>query len=459
MWTYKDILQAIQGKGTSRDLIVPGFSIDTRTLKAGEIYIAIRGESLDGHLFVRDAISKGAVAAIVDHPMEGIPADVLIEVANTDQALIDLGQFRRSQLKGHIIGVTGSAGKTTTKEIVKMLCEKLGKTHASPKSFNNHWGVPLTLANAPLDAQYLIFEMGMNHPQEISRLTHMVKPHIALITTITQAHVGFLGSTENIARAKAEIFEGMDEKGIAILNGDILQTALLKEMALKQGIKNVLTFGESAYNASILKHYEYKHPLNHIQAVIMGDLVEYDLGLAGKHMAMNSLAALTVIKALGEDLSKVLGTLKNFKYLERRGQHLIFPWKSGTITVIDETFNATSMELILQNMELFSCTGRKIAILGDIREQGNFAVEAHRNLKDAIENTQIDGVFCCGELMGHLYEALPKNLRLGHFNSSKEAINDIINYINPGDLLLIKGSKSMKMDLIIDAIKTAHHDL
>ncbi len=453
MWMYADILKATNGKGVARDVAVPGFSIDTRTLKPGEVYIAIRGETMDGHRFIGDAFEKGAIAAIVDASIYDIPYDFLIHVNNTDQALMDLGNFRRSQLTGHIIGITGSAGKTTTKEMTKAVFERLGKTYASPRSFNNHWGVPLTLANAPLDAEFLIFEMGMNHPGEMSRLTQMVRPEIAIITTIAGSHVGLLGSLDNIARAKAEIFEGMDSDGVLILNGDISQTNLLKELAQKKGIHNILTFGEGAENSVVLKDHGYKGGVGYVEATILGKPISYKLGIAGKHMAMNSLVALTAVSAVGGDISKAIPALESFGYVEGRGQHLKLPWKDSEVTVIDETFNASSMGTIIQIMDLFPCTGRRIAILGDIREQGDFEIQTHKDLKDVITKTNIDGVFCCGELMGHLYEILPDNLKLGHFGSSKEAINAILDYINPGDLVLIKGSHSMKMDTIITAIK------
>lgn len=453
MWAYADILKATGAKSIVRDLKIPRFSIDTRTLKPGEIYIALRGDDLDGHKFVREAISKGAVAAIIDTPLDNVPADLMICVSDTDQALVDLANFRRPQLTGRIIGITGSAGKTTTKEMAKALFERLGKTYANPKSFNNHWGVPLTLANAPLDAEYLIFEMGMNHFGEMSKLTNMIKPEITIITTIANSHVGFLGSLDNIAKAKAEIFEGMNSDGIVILNGDIPQTTLLKELAQEKGIHNIITFGERAQNSVVLNDYDYRDSMGHIEATILGKPISYKLGIAGKHMAMNSLAALTVVHVAKGDILKAAPVLEGFGYVERRGQHLQFPWKGGEITIIDETIGAASMKLVIETMGLFPSKGRRIVILGDIREQGEFEVAAHRDLKEAITKTKIDGVFCCGELMGHLYEVLPDNLKLGHFDSSKEAIETVLDSIKPDDLILIKGSKSVKMDLIIEAIR------
>jgi len=456
LWTSADMAKATGGEVT-RDFTATGLSIDSRTIKKGEAYLALKGEKLDGHAFIDAAFKAGASAAIVSNDVQSDKP--LLRVKDTMKALEALGRAGRARAKGKIIGVTGSAGKTGTKEMLAIAFAALGKTHASKKSFNNHWGVPLTLANLPPDAAFGVFEMGMNHKGELAVLAAEVRPHIAIITTVELAHVEFFKTVEDIADAKAEIFSGMDKKGIAILNVDNPHFTRLKNHALKAGITKIISFGEEDEADSRLVDCALHADSSRITADIMGERVKYKLNIPGRHIAMNSLAALTAVKAAGGDLAKAIEAIRLSEPVEGRGNRLSITIEEGRapVTLIDESYNANpaamAAALSVLEMAIPAAGGRRIAVLGDMLELGPEGPHLHAALANPLLKAKVDLVFCCGPQMDALYSLLPEPWKGAHTQDSRALADIVIKAVKPGDVVLVKGSLGSKMAYIIEALR------
>lgn len=460
LWTGDDAAAATGGTLTC-PFLATGISIDSRTIKAGELFVALKGDSMDGHNFVDAAFKKGAAAALVDGSYTATdPLRPLLRVKNTQNALEDLGKAARARMKGVVIGVTGSAGKTGTKEMLVAMLAALGKTHANKKSFNNHWGVPLTLAGLPADAAYAVFEMGMNHAGEMTALTAMVRPHIALITTIEPAHIEHFKSVEAIADAKAEIFSGMDAHGVAVLNADNPHFLRLKTAAEKQGLRKIYGFGEEDDAAQArLVDCALHADCSKVTADILGERVKYRLGIAGKHIVMNSLGALCVVKIAHGSLFEAVEALKNFEAVEGRGNRLHLTLEDGAppLTVIDESYNANpaSMQAAFRVFEMATLPkgARRIAVLGDMLELGKDGPRLHAELANPLLRAKTDALFCCGKLMDALYQNLPPDWQGGHADDSRALADLVLAAVKPGDVVLVKGSAGSKMGYVIHALQ------
>lgn len=464
MWTAKDVEAATGGKST-KDFTGTGASIDSRTLQAGDIFIALQGVSMDGHQFIAAAEKAGAAAAIVKEGFSSNNINLpLVFVPDTFKALEGLAAFARARTKAKIIGVTGSAGKTGTKEMLSIAFSAHGKVHASKKSFNNHWGVPLSLANLPAGADIGIFEMGMNHKGEIESLSAQVRPDIAIITTIEPAHIETLGSLEGIADAKAEIFSGMTAAGIAILNIDNPQFRRLKAAAEARGIQNILSFGEDEDAASKLLDCTLHADSSRVAASIMGETVKYRLNIPGKHIALNSLAALTAVKAGGYALLEAVEAIKTAEPVAGRGTRLSVIVEAGAppLTVIDESYNANpaSMLAAFQVLELATPAkgGRRIAILGDMLELGKEGPQLHAGLANPLLKAKTDLVFCCGPQMEAMFALLPPDWQGGHAKDSRALIPLVAEAVKGGDVVLVKGSAGSKMAYIVEALQSLNKD-
>jgi UDP-N-acetylmuramoyl-tripeptide--D-alanyl-D-alanine ligase len=459
LWTAQEIAAATGGKATG-DFEATGVSIDTRTLKRGEIYVALKGDTLDGHNYVEAAFKAGAAAALVRKDFSAKPGQVLIQVDDTMAALEKLGRASRARTKAKIIAVTGSAGKTGTKEMLAITFAALGKTHASKKSFNNHWGVPLSLANMPRDAAYGIFELGMNHAGELAQLTQQVKPHIAIITTVEPVHIEFFKNAEAIADAKAEIFQGMGTEGIAVLNIDNPHFARLKGHAEKCGLTKIFSFGEEDHANSRLIDCSLHADSTKVTADILGERVKYKLNIPGKHIATNSLGALTVVKAVGGNLALAVEALKNSEPIEGRGNRISVTTVEGQppFTIINESYNANPASM-LAAFEVFAMAeptgeGRRIAVLGDMLELGKEGPRLHATLANPLLHAKADLVFCCGAQMDALYQMLPPDWRGGHANNSQLLAPLVTAAAKPGDVFLIKGSAGSKMSYVVQALQS-----
>lgn len=459
LWTAEEAKAATGGEIT-HDFQANGVSIDTRSLKPGDIFLALKGDRLDGHDYVAAAFQAGAAAAIVSK--DYVPADPawpLVRVDDTMQALQALGEAARARTQATIIAVTGSAGKTGTKEMLATMFAALGKTHASKKSFNNHWGVPLSLANLPRDAAFGIFELGMNHAGELAVLTAQVRPHVALVTTIEPAHIEHFGTLEAIADAKAEIFLAMDENGIVVLNMDNPMYTRLRAAAEKQGVGTILGFGEDDHASSRLVDCALHADCSKVTGDVMGERVKYRLPIPGQHIAMNALGALTVLKSVGGDLTPAIKALENAVPVAGRGNRLQITIVEGQppVTIIDESYNANPGSM-LAAFAVFEMTepaagGRRIAVLGDMLELGKEGPRLHSDLANPLLKARADLVFCCGAQMDALFQALPADWQGGQAQDSKALAEKVIDAVRPGDVILVKGSAGSKMAYIVEALR------
>ncbi len=433
---------------------VKGISIDTRTLNPGDLYVAIKGETNDGHDYVANAFEKGATAAVIDEAhaeaLKGLGS--LYIVNNTLGALEALGRAARQRTQARITTITGSVGKTSTKEALRIVLEDNGRTHASVASYNNHWGVPLTLARMPAETQFGIFEIGMNHAGEITPLTKMVRPHIAIITTIAPVHLENFDSIDGIADAKAEIFSGLEADGIAILHRDIAQ---YDRLVRQVGDAQVLSFGEDENADARLIECKSNSEGQDISAIIQGMRISYHLGAPGRHMAINSLAILLATKSLGLDLARAAHSLSSFKSPNGRGARFELPIQNGTFTLIDESYNANpaSMRAALTLLGEIDVKGRRIAILGDMLELGPNSADLHKGLIEPILANKIDRVFASGPMMKHLFDALPADIKGEWTAEAQSLVSPLTQTIKPGDALMIKGSNGSRMGPVVAKLK------
>jgi UDP-N-acetylmuramoyl-tripeptide--D-alanyl-D-alanine ligase len=453
LWTAAEAEAATAGRAT-RDWTATGVSIDSRSVAPGDLFVALAGPKFDGHDFVADALAKGAAAALVHRKPEGLGDNApLLIVADTMAALEELGRASRRRTAAQIIGVTGSVGKTGTKEALKRALERQGPTFASAGSLNNQWGVPLSLSRMPRETQWGVFEMGMNHPGEIDALSRLVRPDVAVITTIEPAHLGFFPSVEAIADAKAEIFAGMEQRGAAVLNRDNPHFARLAAAARARGITRILGFGTHAdASVKLIDHHLYA-TASAVTASVMGEIVDYCIAIPGQHWVMNSLAVLAAVKAAGGDVGAAAAAMSSLQPLEGRGRRHRIAAGEGHAELIDESYNASPASM----RAAFAVLGamipgrgaRRIAVLGDMLELGDDAVRLHVELAQPIQEAGIALVFTVGPNMRVLYDALPKRLRGGHAASSAEMAEIVARRLRPGDIVTVKGSYGSRMAEVV----------
>ncbi len=444
LWDSHVVDQIVGGK-SSAPWTCSGISIDTRTLEKGDLFVALKGETGEGHAFLQDAAAKGAAAAFVS---QDSPAPLpLVRVQDTLQALEKLGIAARDRTPALRIAVTGSVGKTSTKEMLKWVFEEQGRTHGNVSSYNNHWGVPLTLARMPQDTQFSIFEVGMSQTGEIRPLSHMIKPQIALITQVAEAHVAFFNSVEEIARAKAEIFEGMDKGGQVILNIDNPLFALLSEIAQKNGL-TVFGFGRDDTADFRLLSYEENAENGSVVANISGTTVSYTLPSLGIHWALNSLAVLGAVHLAGADVKTAAHRLETVEIPAGRGRR-----HKGLFTILDESYNAnpTSMRAALDILGASEGT-RKIAVIGDMRELGDVSQKRHEELLEPLLHNKIDLVYCCGPYMASLFDRLPPHMKGGYAPTSLELLPLVVAAVKPGDVITVKASFGTRVKPIVEAL-------
>src|SRR5215217_728729 len=393
LWSMDAMTAAMQARAEGPlPASATGISIDSRTLTPGEAFFAIEGENRDGHAFVPSALERGAAVAVVtDSKRDEMPAGApLLIVADVLQGLRELARAARARSPANVIGVTGSVGKTSSKEALRLALTPEGETYASAASYNNHWGVPLSLARCAESARFAIFELGMNHAGEISPLTRLVRPHVAIITTIEPVHLEFFRSIDDIADAKAEIFEGVESDGAAVINRDIPQYERLAARARASGIKQLVAFGEHVDARARLIKYTLHPDCSVIEARILGTDVAYKLGAPGRHLVMNSLAVLAAAALAGADLARAGLALSELRPAIGRGSRISLDLPGGPALLIDESYNANpaSMRaaLALLGQAPVDRRGRRIAVLGDMLELGPADGDLHRGLADAIND-------------------------------------------------------------------------
>lgn len=437
---------------------VTGVSIDTRTLQDGDLFVALKGDNSDGHDYVRKAFEAGAAAALIDEAhADGLAgAGPLYVAKDTLAALENLGRAARERSKARIVAVTGSVGKTTTKELLRVVLSSAGETHASAASYNNHWGVPLTLARMPEGASYGVFEIGMNHAGEITPLVGMVRPHVAIITRIAAVHLEHFDSIEGIADAKAEIFTGLQRGGVAVINRDDAQYERLRAAAGEAGVRFILSFGESAEADAVLGECKVEGQRTRVKARVLGQELDFMIGAPGKHIAMNSLAVLLAARAAGLDLAKAAAALADFAPPAGRGQRETLQAQDGPFTLIDESYNANPASMRAALDLLGAAAGqRRIAVLGDMLELGPEGPALHAAIAEDIERNQVDLVFSAGPLMRSLAEAIPEAKRGAHAANAAALEPIVLAALRAGDVVMIKGSNGSRMGPLAAAMRKA----
>jgi UDP-N-acetylmuramoyl-tripeptide--D-alanyl-D-alanine ligase len=457
LWSEAELTEAL-GAPPSAPLGAPvaGVSIDTRTLDPRDLFFAIKGEAGDGHDHVVRAFTAGAGACVVARARAGQLAAFgpVFAVDDTLRAMERLSVAARARSRARIVAVTGSVGKTTAKEMLRVALAKAAPTHASAASYNNHWGVPLTLARMPATAAFGVFEIGMNHAGEIAPLVAMVRPHVALVTTIAPVHMEHLGSLEAIAEAKAEIFGGLEAGGTIVLNRDAPQFALLQQRA-RQARRAVRTFGVDASADARLLSFDPEAA--RVEASVDGRPIAFTVGAPGLHMARNALGVLLSVEALGADLRQAAAALADFTAQKGRGARLTLRGAGGAFTLIDESYNANPASMRAA-LALLGATepgagGRRIAVLGDMLELGAEAPCLHAALASDLAGAKVDLLFCAGPLMRGLFEACPPAMRGSWAERSADIRQSLFDAARGGDVVMVKGSNGSAMGPIVAALR------
>jgi len=424
---------------------ISGLSIDSRTIAPGEAYFAIKGDVHDGHDFVAAALKAGAALAVVEAAQrDRFASDApLLVVDDVLAGLVALAYAARARLHAQVIAITGSVGKTSTKEALRRVLDAQGPTHASTASFNNHWGVPLSLARCPASVRFAIFEIGMNHAGEIETLVKMVRPQVAVITTVEPVHL--------------EFFAGIEPGGAVVLNRDNSQFSRLQKHAKKPGISRIVSFGADKESDARLLEVSLHADRSAVHANILGLDVTYKLGMPGRHMAMNSLAVLAAASLAGADLALAALSLSQIEPAAGRGARRALEVASGEATLIDESYNANPASMAAALNVLGAAAigpqGRRIAVLGDMLELGPTSAMLHRGLVDAVKANHIDLVYCCGPLMRNLWDALSTGKRGGYADSADTLESQLVGAIRAGDAIMVKGSLGSKMKTIVNALE------
>jgi UDP-N-acetylmuramoyl-tripeptide--D-alanyl-D-alanine ligase len=463
LWTSADAACATGGRAT-RDFAAGGVSIDTRSLQPGDLFVALK-DVRDGHDFVADALRKGAAAALVSRVPDGLPADApLLIVDDVLTALEGLGRAARARARARVIGVTGSVGKTSTKEMLRATLSGAGTVHAAEASYNNHWGVPLTLARLPQDADFAVIEIGMNHPGEIAPLARMARLDVAMITTVAPAHLFSFDGIEGIAREKAAILDGLLPGGTAVLPADLDVSPILTARARDIGCP-VLTFGGAGADWQ-LKSVQETADASIAQAERAGVTRLFKVSAPGRHFVANALGVLAVAEALGLDLALAAHDLGRWHPPAGRGtrETVVLDALEGlSFDLIDDAFNANpaSMAASLAVLALQRPldgqgrldAGRRIAILGDMLELGPTELALHEAIADHPAMAQLDRVHCVGPRMRALHAVLPQRLRGRWAETATELLAEARQLVDAGDVVLVKGSKGIKVSLLVDALR------
>ncbi|SHF05065.1 UDP-N-acetylmuramoyl-tripeptide--D-alanyl-D-alanine ligase [Devosia limi DSM 17137] len=431
---------------------IGSISIDSRELGEDALFVAIKGDRFDGHDFVEAAFKNGAVAALV---CKGGAGDGRILVPDALEGLRDLARAARQRSRGVVVGVTGSVGKTTTKEAIRVVLSAAGRTHASIKSFNNHWGVPLMLAGMPENADFGVFEMGMSAAGEITPLTQLVRPHIAVITTIAPAHLGAFDSIDGIAAAKAEIFAGVEPGGTAVLNIDHEQAHLLTAAANAFGVR-IVTYGFAPGADWHVGRLETTGDGSVAEIHHDGAIHSLLLNVPGRHMVANAVAAMAVAKIAGVEPDVALTALAGFGAQPGRGQKLLLGPSDKPLLLVDESYNANTASMTAA-LDVFgsqkASNGRKVLVLGDMLELGTESGKLHASLAAAVNASGADRVYLVGTHMAALAEALGGGRVVAHTQTAVEMADILVNDLAYGDAVMVKGSKGVGLAGIVDKIR------
>jgi len=455
LWTDIDSIKATGGRATA-PFAASGISIDTRSLQPGDMFIALKA-ARDGHDFVAQAFEHGAAVALVDHVPAGVTGPCLV-VDDVLAALTALGASGRARAKARVIAVTGSVGKTSTKEMLREMLAVFGSVHAAEASFNNHWGVPITLARLPQDADFAVIEIGMNHPGEIEPLARLARPHVALITTIAPAHLEAFEDMDGIAREKSDIYKGLEPTGIAVFPEDLPQSFILRDTAPDRAVSFGLTGN--------VRQKSIRQTSGALVMEATADGADYLLRLtdAGAHFGRNALGCLAVAKALSLDLALAAQALGRWRPPSGRGRReriLLDPASDESFVLIDDAFNANPAS-VAAALQVLSQTdpapgGRRMAILGDMLELGPEEVAMHEAIAALPSMANIDVVHCVGPRMASLHRVLPTNKAGRHVAAADDLGADSHSLVRPGDVVLVKGSKGSYVSRVVDAMRHLGH--
>lgn len=456
LWTAEEAARATGGRCRGH-WSASGVSIDSRTLVPGDLFVALQGFNSDGHAFVADALARGAAAALVAYAPVGGAADApLLLVADTFAGLRALGAAARGRSRARIAGITGSVGKTGIKEALALVLHRQAETYASVGSFNNHWGVPLSLARLPRNAAFGVFEMGMNHAGEITSLTRLVRPHVAAITTVEPAHIEHFASVEEIADAKAEIFDGLEPGGTAVLNRDNIYCERLIGRARGAGAARIITFGRAGKADVRLIAAVGDEAGSQIEAEVLGERLSFRIGAPGQHWQTNALCVLACVAALSADVGAAAAALVDLRPPRGRGQRTTVRLTGGSFELIDDSYNASPASMRASFQVLGASRpgpgGRRIAAVGDMLELGPESPRLHAGLATALVENGIDLVFTAGPTSTHLHEALAAPMRGAHAENSEALAPVVAEQMRAGDVIAVKGSAGSRMRLVVEAL-------
>ncbi len=463
LWTSKEVTDLTGGK-SSTVWDADGVSIDSRTIEPGDLFIPISGPNFDGHNFIASALNKGAAASITSGSIEEFPeGSHLMKVADTIDALNKLGNGARNRSMAKVIAVTGSVGKTGVKEALGRLLSEQGNTSFSFGSYNNHFGVPLSLARLPKNAEFGVFELGMNHSGELNELSQMVRPDVAVITTVDIAHTEFFSSIDDLAKAKAEIFAGLHEGGTAILNRDNQYYNFLNSAALSAGAGRVIGFGLHDKAQFKLVESSLNPEGSLVKAHFDNTDITYQLSTPGQHWVQNSLAVLASVHAVGADVISAARSFAKIKPYKGRGQLHTIPIQGGHFYLIDDSYNAcpasvTAAISVLAGLEPM-VSGRRICVFGDMKELGDKSIEHHYSLANKIRESMVDIIFTVGPEMKQMCDRLPSTINKEHADRAETIIQPLLDIIRPGDIILVKGSASHKLSKVVDRVLDMKVDL
>jgi UDP-N-acetylmuramoyl-tripeptide--D-alanyl-D-alanine ligase len=450
LWTSDEIAAATGGSASTR-FEVTGVTFDSREVGPGDLFVAMPGSVRDGHEFLDNAFASGASGALVSKPANG-PHVLVDDVA---MALEELGRASRERSRATIIGVTGSVGKTSTKEALFAALDRNrpGRVHRSVKSYNNHTGVPLSLARMPRDAEFAIFEMGMNHSGEIRALTHQVRPHVAIITAIAPAHIENLGSEEAIADAKAEILEGLEPDGVAILPNDTAHRDRLVKTARRYA-ERIITFGTGDADVHAIHAVSSETGGSLISAALLERELTFTISQRGEHWVSNALAVLAAVEAVGEDVAVAALALADFGGLKGRGERHRLEIDGGELLLIDESYNANpaSMAATLKSLGAEKEAKRRIAVLGPMRELGEHSAKLHADLAPAVRDAEVDRLILIGDEMRPLAEKVVGSISFDLVDDVEEAAQSLVKMVRPGDVILVKASNSVGLAELVDRL-------
>jgi UDP-N-acetylmuramoyl-tripeptide--D-alanyl-D-alanine ligase len=450
LWTSDEIAAATGGTA-SASFAVTGVTFDSREVGPGDLFVAMPGTVHDGHRFLDQAFAAGAAGAITSHPID----QPHVLVPDTARALEDLGRAARARVDATVIGVTGSVGKTSTKEALFVALDRNcpGRVHRSVKSYNNHTGVPLSLGRMPRDTRYAIFEMGMNNAGEIAALTRMVRPHVALITAIGPAHIKTLGSEEAIADAKAEIFQGLEEGGTAIIPEDSPYRDRLVRAARRHA-GHITTFGSGEADVHAVHAVRASGGGSLITASMLERELTFTISQRGEHWISNALAVLTAVDAVGADIAIAGLALADMAGLKGRGERHLVSVAGGQLLLIDESYNANpaSVAATLRSLGAEPLDGRRIAVLGPMKELGEQGPALHAGLAEPVRGAHIDHLILVGEEMGPLQEELAGEIPVERADGVEAAADLVLRTAGPGDAVLVKASNSVGLSRLVDRL-------